>query len=64
MTGTQKTQKHSVFSPSGHGDLYALDNLYFSPLRENEVWDFSKLVQFSPFNLGFFLYESCIIGSL
>lgn len=55
MTGKQETQKHSVFSPSGHGDLYALDNLYLSPLRENEVWDFSKLVQFSPFNLGFFV---------
>ncbi|EMF44545.1 hypothetical protein LEP1GSC067_3715 [Leptospira interrogans serovar Lora str. TE 1992] len=50
-----KNPKHSVFSPSGHEDLYALDNLYFSPLRENEVWDFSKLVQFSPFNWVFFV---------
>ncbi|EKR72686.1 LIC11631 family protein [Leptospira noguchii] len=60
MTGKQETQKHSVFSPSGHGDLYALDNLYLSPLRENEVWDFSKLVQFSPFNLGFFCMRAAL----
>ncbi|EMY79057.1 hypothetical protein LEP1GSC060_0972 [Leptospira weilii serovar Ranarum str. ICFT] len=53
MTGAQQTQKSSVFSPSGHGDLYALDNLFLSPLRENEVWDFSKVTEFSLFNLGF-----------
>ncbi|EMJ95606.1 LIC11631 family protein [Leptospira alstonii] len=54
MTGThQQIQKYSVFSPFGHGDLYALDNLYLSPLRENEIWDFSKVTEFSLFNLGF-----------
>ncbi|PJZ30556.1 LIC11631 family protein [Leptospira kmetyi] len=61
MAGTQKQiQKSSVFSPSGHGDLYALDNLYLSPLRENEIWDFSNVSQFSPLNLGFLCMRSVL----
>ncbi|AXX15997.1 LIC11631 family protein [Leptospira borgpetersenii] len=61
MTGTPKqTQKFSVFSPLGQRDIYALDNLYFSPLRENEVWDFSKVGEFSPLNLGFLCMRSIL----
>ncbi|WP_367897459.1 hypothetical protein AB3N61_09625 [Leptospira sp. WS58.C1] len=45
--------KPSIFEPYGHSDLYALDNLYFSPLREREVWDFSRVREFSALNLGF-----------
>ncbi len=43
----------SRFEPYGHSDLYALDNLYFSPVKEKEVWDFSKLREFSPLHLAF-----------
>ncbi|PJZ52610.1 LIC11631 family protein [Leptospira adleri] len=61
MAGTQKQlQKSSVFSPSGHGDLYALDNLYLSPMRENEVWNFSQVAQFSLYNLGFLCMRSIL----
>ncbi|TGK38631.1 hypothetical protein EHQ12_04475 [Leptospira gomenensis] len=61
MAGTQKKiRKSSLFEPSGHGDLYALDNLYLSPLRENEVWNFSKVAEFSPFNLGFLSMRSIL----
>ncbi|MCG6193568.1 hypothetical protein LFX25_09975 [Leptospira sp. FAT2] len=61
MAGTQKKiQKSSVFSPSGHGDLYALDNLYLSPLRENEVWDLSNISVFSPLNFGFLCMRSVL----
>lgn len=61
MAGTQKKiPKSSVFSPSGHGDLYALDNLYLSPLRENEIWDYSNVSQFSPMNLGFLCMRSIL----
>ncbi|EPG76071.1 hypothetical protein LEP1GSC058_0531 [Leptospira fainei serovar Hurstbridge str. BUT 6] len=35
--------------------MYALDNLYFSPLKSAEVWDFSKLTEFSPLSLAFLL---------
>ncbi|PJZ50133.1 LIC11631 family protein [Leptospira saintgironsiae] len=45
--------KPSIFEPYGHSDLYALDNLYFSTLREREVWDFSRVREFSALNLGF-----------
>ncbi|PJZ25184.1 hypothetical protein CH352_11550 [Leptospira hartskeerlii] len=45
--------KPSIFEPYGHSDLYALDNLYFSTLREREVWDFSRVREFSVLNLGF-----------
>ncbi|TGM94524.1 LIC11631 family protein [Leptospira licerasiae] len=45
--------KPSIFEPYGHSDLYALDNLYFSALREREVWDFSRVREFSALNLGF-----------
>ncbi|XDD48804.1 hypothetical protein AB3N59_10105 [Leptospira sp. WS92.C1] len=63
MAGIQKKlQKSSLFEPSGHGDLYALDNLYLSRLRENEVWNFSKVSVFSPFNLGFLCMRSILIG--
>ncbi|MEI1279280.1 hypothetical protein V6Z05_13210 [Leptospira venezuelensis] len=47
--------KPSIFEPYGHSDLYALDNLYFSTLREKEVWDFSRVRDFSVLNLGFVL---------
>ncbi|MDV6237082.1 hypothetical protein CH379_015735 [Leptospira ellisii] len=61
MAGTQKKiRKSSLFEPSGHGDLYALDNLYLSPLRENEVWNFSKVAEFSPLNLGFLYMRSIL----
>ncbi|ASV11768.1 MULTISPECIES: LIC11631 family protein [Leptospira] len=61
MTGTSKQiQKFSVFSPSGQGDIYALDNLYLSSLRENEVWDFSKVGEFSPLSLGFLCMRSIL----
>ncbi|TGK00613.1 hypothetical protein EHO59_11720 [Leptospira semungkisensis] len=52
MAKTLLTQP-SIFEPYGHSDLYALDNLYFSPLKEKEVWDFSRIREFSPLNLGF-----------
>lgn len=45
--------KTSIFEPYGHSDLYALDNLYFSTLKEREVWDFSRVKEFSALNLGF-----------
>ncbi|PJZ66445.1 hypothetical protein CH371_09295 [Leptospira wolffii] len=45
----------SLFEPYGHSDLYALDNLYFSAPKEVEVWDFSRIREFSPLNLGFLL---------
>ncbi|RHX84982.1 LIC11631 family protein [Leptospira stimsonii] len=65
MAGTQKQiQKSSVFSPSGHGDLYALDNLYLSPMRENEVWNFSQVSQFSTYNLGFLCMRSILNANL
>ncbi|TGL65710.1 LIC11631 family protein [Leptospira sarikeiensis] len=45
--------KPSLFEPYGHSDLYALDNLYFSPLKGKETWDFSRVRDFSVLNLGF-----------
>lgn len=43
----------SLFEPYGHSDLYALDHLYFSAFKKKEIWDFSKLREFSPLVLGF-----------
>lgn len=48
-------RRTSVFEPYGHSDVYALDNLYFSPLKNAEVWDFSRLTEFSPLSLAFLL---------
>ncbi|TGK05580.1 hypothetical protein EHQ53_18350 [Leptospira langatensis] len=54
--------KPSIFEPYGHSDLYALDNLYFSPLKEKEIWDFSRIREFSPLNLGF-IFARAELGS-
>ncbi|PJZ70153.1 hypothetical protein CH373_10270 [Leptospira perolatii] len=49
-----KAENHSsIFEPYGHSDLYSLDNLYFSPARNHEIWDLSRVREFSPAVLAF-----------
>lgn len=51
-------QKSSIFNPENRGDIYAKESLYFSELRENEIWDMKQITQFSLMQFSLLLFRS------
>lgn len=56
----KEAEKANRFQPYYHSDLYGLDQLYFSEIRPNELWDLSLWSESSPLLISFLLMRSML----
>ncbi|TGL55146.1 hypothetical protein EHQ59_05960 [Leptospira kemamanensis] len=53
LDGSFVSSPAGVFYPYQHQDFYAMDSLFLSPLKEEEIWDFQSITQIQLGFLGF-----------
>ncbi|XDD48025.1 hypothetical protein AB3N60_08130 [Leptospira sp. WS39.C2] len=53
LDGSLVSSKAGVFYPYQHQDFYAMDSLFLSPLKEEEIWDFQSITHVQMGFLGF-----------
>ncbi|MCT8332597.1 hypothetical protein NUH30_02820 [Leptospira sp. 85282-16] len=62
--GSLVSSSTGVFYPYQHQDFYAMDSLFLSPLKQEEVWDFQSVSQVHLGFLGFLTLRSFLRESL
>ncbi|TGL18857.1 hypothetical protein EHQ46_13620 [Leptospira yanagawae] len=53
LDGSFISAQSGVFYPYQHQDFYAMDSLFLSPFKEEEIWDFQSITQVQLGFLGF-----------
>lgn len=53
LDGSILSPQSGVFYPYQHQDFYAMDSLFLSPFKEEEIWDFQSISQVQLGFLGF-----------
>lgn len=64
LDGSVVSSQTGVFYPYQHQDFYAMDSLFLSPLKEEEIWDFQSISQVQLGFLGFLTLRSFIRENL
>lgn len=60
LDGSLVSSHAGVFYPYQHQDFYAMDSLFLSPFKEEEVWDFQSISSVQLGFLGFLTLRSFI----